>query len=136
MDPYKMVIAVTNQKGGCAKTTTSVNLATVLAEGNRKYGIPASKVLLIDLDPQGNVSTSFGIDKSKLKKTVSDVLMNDLGDELPLMDDYIIPPEGLTEAMRTAWSISNSSEKIPEKLKVENLYLLPSNDLDHSLFLL
>ena len=127
MDPYKMVIAVTNQKGGCAKTTTSVNLATVLAEGNRKYGIPASKVLLIDLDPQGNVSTSFGIDKSKLKKTVSDVLMNDLGDELPLMDDYIIPPEGLTEAMRTAWSISNSSEKIPEKLKVENLYLLPSN---------
>ena len=36
MDPYKMVIAVTNQKGGCAKTTTSVNLATVLAEGNRK----------------------------------------------------------------------------------------------------
>ena len=74
MDPYKMVIAVTNQKGGCAKTTTSVNLATVLAEGNRKYGIPASKVLLIDLDPQGNVSTSFGIDKSKLKKTVSDVL--------------------------------------------------------------
>ena len=48
MDPYKMVIAVTNQKGGCAKTTTSVNLATVLAEGNRKYGIPASKVLLID----------------------------------------------------------------------------------------
>ena len=83
MDPYKMVIAVTNQKGGCAKTTTSVNLATVLAEGNRKYGIPASKVLLIDLDPQGNVSTSFGIDKSKLKKTVSDVLMNDLGDELP-----------------------------------------------------
>ena len=127
MDPYKMVIAVTNQKGGCAKTTTSVNLATVLAEGNRKYGIPASKVLLIDLDPQGNVSTSFGIDKSKLKKTVSDVLMNDLGDELPLMDDYIIPPVGLTEAMRTAWSISNSSEKIPEKLKVENLYLLPSN---------
>ena len=90
MDPYKMVIAVTNQKGGCAKTTTSVNLATVLAEGNRKYGIPASKVLLIDLDPQGNVSTSFGIDKSKLKKTVSDVLMNDLGDELPLMDEFII----------------------------------------------
>ena len=71
MDPYKMVIAVTNQKGGCAKTTTSVNLATVLAEGNREYGIPQSKVLLIDLDPQGNVSTSFGIDKSRLKKPLA-----------------------------------------------------------------
>jgi len=127
MDPYKMVIAVTNQKGGCAKTTTSVNLATVLAEGNTKYGIPRSKVLLIDLDPQGNVSTSFGIDKSRLKKTVSDVLMNDLGDELPLMEEYIIPPERLTEAMQSAWSVSNSSSKIPKSLQVNNLYLLPSN---------
>ena len=127
MDPYKMVIAVTNQKGGCAKTTTSVNLATVLAEGNRKYGIPPSKVLLIDLDPQGNVSTSFGIDKSQLKKTVSDVLMNDLGDELPLMEDYILAPERLTEAMQSAWAVSNSSVKIPQSLQVKNLYLLPSN---------
>ena len=40
MDPYKMVIACTNQKGGCSKTTTAVNLATVLAEGNPKMGIP------------------------------------------------------------------------------------------------
>ncbi|RAH14909.1 MAG: ParA family protein [Methanobacteriota archaeon] len=122
-----MVIAVTNQKGGCAKTTTSVNIATVLAEGNRKYGIPPSKVLLIDLDPQGNVSTSFGIDKSKLKKTVSDVLMNDLGEQLPLMDEFIISPDLLTESMRNAWSLSNSSDRIPKSLKINNLYLLPSN---------
>jgi chromosome partitioning protein len=70
-----MVIAVANQKGGCAKTTTAVNLATALAEGNPKQRIPPSKVLLVDLDPQGNVATSFGIEKRELKRTVNDLLM-------------------------------------------------------------
>ena len=46
MNPYKMVIAVANQKGGCAKTTTAVNLAAALAKGNRKQGVPPAKVLL------------------------------------------------------------------------------------------
>ena len=63
MDPYKMVIAVANQKGGCAKTTTAVNLAAALARGHQKMGLPPAKVLLIDLDPQGNCATSFGIEK-------------------------------------------------------------------------
>ena len=50
MNPYKMVIAVANQKGGCAKTTTAVNLAAALAKGSRKQGVPPAKVLLVDLD--------------------------------------------------------------------------------------
>ena len=51
MNPYKMVVAVANQKGGCAKTTTAVNLAAALAKGNPKFKVPPAKVLLIDLDP-------------------------------------------------------------------------------------
>jgi chromosome partitioning protein len=122
-----MVISCTNQKGGCAKTTTAVNIATSLAEGKKEFGIKPAKVLLIDLDPQGNASTSFGIDKSKLDRTVYDLLMNDLGEELPIIEDYLIAPEIITDSMQQTWRQSNPDKKMPKSLKVENLWLLPSN---------
>ena len=127
MNPYKMVIACTNQKGGCSKTTTAVNLATVLAEGNPKMGIPPRKVLLVDLDPQGNASTSFGIDKSKINRTVYDLLMNDLGEELPVLEEYLCHPEFISDQIRATWTSMYPDKKCPKKLKVENLWLLPSN---------
>jgi chromosome partitioning protein len=126
MNPYKMVIAVTNQKGGCAKTTTAVNIATALAKGQENE-FPPAKVLLIDLDPQGNTSTSFGIDKSKLNRTVYDLLMNDLGEELPILEDYLIGPEIITDSMQSAWRQNNPDKKIPKTMGVRNLWILPSN---------
>ncbi len=128
MDPYKMVIACTNQKGGCAKTTTAVNVATALAEGDPKNGIAPSKVLLVDLDPQGSASTSFGINKSTLDRTVYDLLMNDLGEDLPVLEEYLMSPEIITDHMRQTWKSQNMDKKrYPKRLKVENLWLLPSN---------
>ncbi|HIF04455.1 MAG TPA: ParA family protein [Candidatus Poseidoniales archaeon] len=127
MNPYKMVIAVTNQKGGCAKTTTAVNLATALAQGDVANGFPPAKVLLVDLDPQGNASTSFGIDKSTLDRTVYDLIMNDLGEELPIIEDYLIAPEIITDYMKQAWRQNNPDKRPPKMMKVENLWLLPSN---------
>jgi chromosome partitioning protein len=62
------VLAVTNQKGGVGKTTTVVNVAASLV----KLG---QRVLLVDLDPQGNATTGSGIDKSSLARTVYDVLL-------------------------------------------------------------
>jgi chromosome partitioning protein len=123
-----MVIACTNQKGGCAKTTTAVNVATALAEGDPKNGIQPSKVLLVDLDPQGSASTSFGINKSTLNRTVYDLLMNDLGEDLPVLEEYLMSPEIITDHMRQTWKSQNMDKKrYPKRLKVENLWLLPSN---------
>lgn len=62
------VIAVTNQKGGVGKTTSSVNIAYFLAKSGKR-------VLLVDLDPQGNATSGLGIDKINLQVTMGEVLL-------------------------------------------------------------
>lgn len=64
------IISVVNQKGGVGKTTTVVNLAAGLAEKKKK-------VLIIDIDPQGNASSGCGLTKNKLAKTTYDLLIED-----------------------------------------------------------
>lgn len=64
------VISIANQKGGVGKTTTSINLAASLAALD-------NRVLLIDLDPQGNTTSGFGFDKRKVSSGTYDLLMGD-----------------------------------------------------------
>ena len=74
-------IACTNQKGGVGKTTTVVNLATYLA-------LLGDRVLVIDLDPQGNATSGFGVDRSSLTGSVYDALV----DGRPLADLHVATP--------------------------------------------
>ena len=87
------MIAVANQKGGVGKTTTSINLSACLAERGKK-------VLLIDIDSQGNTTSGLGLEKNELENTIYEVLRDEID-----INDAIIKVEQC----------------------FDNLYLIPAN---------
>jgi len=75
------VISIANQKGGVGKTTTAINVSTILAKKNKK-------ILLIDADPQGNATSGVGLEKN-VEKSVYDILINDLSINEIILDTSI-----------------------------------------------
>lgn len=83
------IISIANQKGGVGKTTTSVNLGACLA-------FIGKKVLIVDIDPQGNATSGAGIDKGEVNECIYDVLVDDLAIEKVIKDTavenlYVVP---------------------------------------------
>lgn len=112
------VIAIANQKGGVGKTTTAVNLSSCLAYKGKK-------VVIIDIDPQGNTTSGLGIDKKTIGKSIYEVIINDEDIENALMktvvDNLYICPSNIQLVGAEVELVSVISRETRIKAAIENI---------------
>lgn len=117
------IIAVANQKGGVGKTTTAVNLAASLAASGKR-------VLLVDLDPQGNATTGSGIDKNSVSGGVYQVLI----DGLPISDARLHSETGRYDVLAANRALAGAEvelvQEIAREMRLKNALAQVAEDYD------
>ena len=112
------IIAIANQKGGVGKTTTAINLAAFLAKSK-------NKVLVVDLDPQGNTTSGLGIDKQVVQKSLYHIMMEEIHPhEAALRTDYhgvVVLPASPVLAAAEIELVEQSQREFRLKQRLESL---------------
>ena len=117
------VISVTNQKGGVGKTTTSINLAASLAKKDKR-------ILLIDMDPQGNASVGCGVDVGEVENTIYDLLLGDT-----TVADAVVKTECGVDVLTANGDLAGAQvellNEIGRELKLQKALASVQNDYDY-----
>ena len=112
------IIAIANQKGGVGKTTTAVNLSACL-------GVKGKKVLVIDIDPQGNTTSGLGIDKNSVTSSIYDTIINEVPIEDTMLETQIkglfISPSNINLAGAEVELVSVFSRETRLKLALDEI---------------
>ena len=127
------IYAVVNQKGGVGKTTTAVNLTAALTEAGKR-------VLLCDFDPQANATSGLGVDKRKIKRSVYDVIINDVpvadtvvktnfGDVLPSSPDLAGAGVELLSVPDPSYRLKNALNTVKDQYDVIFIDCPPSLEM-------
>ena len=111
------IIAIANQKGGVGKTTTAINLSACLAEAGKK-------VLVIDMDPQGNCTSGFGIEK-ETEKTVYQLILGECS-----VRESMVSPENIENLKVIPANVNLAGAEI-ELLDVDNREYVLKNEIDY-----